>query len=52
VNAVLKEPQVREALLKQGLVTGGGTAEQFGRFIADEGKRWGEIIKRLRITIE
>jgi tripartite-type tricarboxylate transporter receptor subunit TctC len=52
VNAVLKEPHVREALLKQGLIVGGGTPAEFARFIDEEGRRWGGIIQRLGITIE
>lgn len=52
VNAVLKEATVREALLKQGLMVGGGTPAEFRRFIDEEGRRWGAVIKRLGITIE
>ena len=52
VNAVLKDPGVREALLKQGLIVGGGTPAEFKAFIESESKRWGAIIKKVGITIE
>lgn len=52
VNAVLKDPAVREALLKQGLIVGSGTPAEFKRFIDEEGKRWGAVIRKLGITIE
>lgn len=52
VNAVLKDPAVRDALLKQGLIVGGGTAAEFKGFIEREGKSWGAIIKKVGITID
>ena len=52
VNAVMKDPAVREQLLKQGLIIGGGTPAEFKAFIDSEGKRWGAIIKKVGITID
>ena len=52
VNAVMKEPAVREALVKQGLIVGGGTADEFKAFIDSESRKWGEIIKKVGITID
>jgi tripartite-type tricarboxylate transporter receptor subunit TctC len=52
VNAVLKEPGVREALAKQGLIVGGGTPAEFKSFIDSEGKKWGAIIKKVGITVD
>jgi tripartite-type tricarboxylate transporter receptor subunit TctC len=52
VNAVLKDPGVRESLTKQGLVVGGGTAAEFKAFIDSEGSKWGAIIKKNGITID
>ncbi len=52
VNAVLKDPAVRESLAKQGLITGGGSPAEFKAFIDSEGKKWGAIIKRVGITID
>jgi tripartite-type tricarboxylate transporter receptor subunit TctC len=52
VNAVMKDPAVRDALLKQGLIIGGGSATEFGTFIDREAKTWGAIIKKVGITID
>lgn len=52
VNAVLKEPAVREALDKQGLIVGGGSAAEFKAFIDGEGRKWGAIIRQVGITID
>ena len=52
VNAVMKEPAVRELLSKQGLIVGGGTPAEFKAFIDNEGRKWGAIIRRIGITLE
>jgi tripartite-type tricarboxylate transporter receptor subunit TctC len=52
VNAVMKDPAVRAALLKQGLIIGGGSAIEFKAFIDREGKKWGAIIKKVGTTID
>ncbi len=52
VNAVMKDPAVRESFIKQGLLIGGGSAASFKSFIESESKKWGAIIKQVGITIE
>ncbi len=52
VNAVLADPAVREALSRQGLIVGGGTPAEFKAFIDGEARKWGEIIKKVGITID
>ena len=52
VNAVLREPAVRESLHKQGLVPGGGTSAAFKGHIEQESRTWGAIIRRNGITID
>ena len=52
VNAVLKDPAVRDAMVKQGFIIGGGTAAEFKSFIDAEGKQWGAIIKKVGISID
>ena len=52
VNAVLKDPSVREQLAKQGLIVGGGSPADFKAFIESEGKTWGAIIRKVGITVE
>lgn len=52
VNAVLKDPAVRDALARQGLIAGGGSPADFAAFIDAEGRKWGAIIKKNGITID
>lgn len=52
VNAALQDPAVRDLLDKQGLIVGGGSAQQFKTFIDNEGRKWGATIKKVGITIE
>jgi tripartite-type tricarboxylate transporter receptor subunit TctC len=52
VNAVLKDPSVREALARQGLIVGGGSMAGFKAFIEQEGRTWGAIIRRNGITLD
>ena len=52
VNAVMKEPAVRDALAKQGLIVGGGTPAEFKAFIDSEARKWGAIIRKVGITID
>lgn len=52
VNAALKDPAIHAALVKQGLIPGGGSAAEFKAFIASEGGKWGAIIKKVGITVD
>ena len=52
VNAVLKDPAVRDALARQGLIVGGGTAAEFKAFIEAEAAKWSAIIKRAGISLD
>jgi tripartite-type tricarboxylate transporter receptor subunit TctC len=52
VNAVLKDPAVRQMLQKQGLVPGGGSSAEFKAFIDKESRTWGAVIKKVGITID
>jgi tripartite-type tricarboxylate transporter receptor subunit TctC len=52
VNAVLKDPSVRAALTRQGLIVGGGSSAEFKAFIEKESRTWGAIIKKNAITID
>ena len=52
VNTVMKDPAVREQLLKQGLIIGGGTSAEFKAFIESEGRNWGAIIRKVGISID
>lgn len=52
VNAVLKDPGVRDTFARQGLLIGGGSAAEFKAFIDSESRKWGAIIQRVGITID
>jgi tripartite-type tricarboxylate transporter receptor subunit TctC len=45
VIRVLADPEVKQKLLVQGLEARPGTAGEFGRFIDDETRKWGEVIR-------
>ena len=49
-NAALRDPEVRQGLLKLGLEAKGTSAEEFARFIRDEIQRWPPIFQRAGIT--
>jgi tripartite-type tricarboxylate transporter receptor subunit TctC len=51
LQAVLRLPELRERLTQQGAVLRGGTAEQFGRFMAEERNRLGAAIRRAGIVL-
>lgn len=52
VNAVLKDPLVRDLLAQQGLEVGGGSPSEFKSFIASERIKWGSIINATGIKFE
>lgn len=52
VDEVMKDPSVKEMLLRQGLTPAGGTPAQFKSFIDSESAKWGAIIKKVGITID
>jgi tripartite-type tricarboxylate transporter receptor subunit TctC len=45
VNAALADAGVRELLLKQGLVPGGGAPADFRTLVEDESRKWGPLIQ-------
>jgi tripartite-type tricarboxylate transporter receptor subunit TctC len=45
-------PDVQAKLKDQGYALPLGTPEEFGAFVADESKRWGEVIRRANIKME
>jgi tripartite-type tricarboxylate transporter receptor subunit TctC len=52
VNEVMKDKGVRDAFAKQGLIIGGGSADEFKTSIAAESLKWGAIIKKVGISID
>jgi tripartite-type tricarboxylate transporter receptor subunit TctC len=45
VNAALADSGVRELLLKQGLVPGGGAPADFRALVEEESRKWGPLIQ-------
>ena len=45
VIRALTDPEVKQKLQVQGLEARPGTAGEFGKFIDDETRRWGEVIR-------
>jgi tripartite-type tricarboxylate transporter receptor subunit TctC len=43
LNEIIAEPRIRESLTKAGVVVKGSTPQEFGKFMADEYKRWGDV---------
>jgi tripartite-type tricarboxylate transporter receptor subunit TctC len=52
LNAVLKEPDVREKLLAQGSEAVGGTPESLAKAVADELPKWAKLAKDANIKAE
>jgi tripartite-type tricarboxylate transporter receptor subunit TctC len=50
--AVLEFEPVRKQLLDQGMDPAGGTPEQFGALIRSDMEKWGEIGRRLGVTLD
>lgn len=44
-NAVLQSPELKARMLTMGAEIGGGTPEDFGRFMASETRRYAEIVR-------
>ena len=52
ILAVLELADVRKSLLDQGMEPAGGTPEQFGALIKSDMEKWGDIGKRLGVTLD
>lgn len=44
LNAVLRQPEIRELLAKQGMAAAGGTPERFGELVKSELARWSRVV--------
>ncbi len=51
-NTLLKQPDVQEALAKQGMNVAGGTPEQFGSMVKAELERWRRVVDTAKITAD
>ena len=52
MNAILADPDVRETLLKQGLIPTPGRPEDLARLIETDLDRWTKIVRTARIKAD
>ena len=52
INAVLKDPQIREALEKQGMTPVGGPAQRLGDLVRKELPRWARVVNAAGIKAD
>jgi tripartite-type tricarboxylate transporter receptor subunit TctC len=52
VTAVLAKPAVREAAVKLGIAVNVRDPKAFDRFVEDEIKKWGEVVKAANVKVE
>jgi len=45
ITEVVRSPELQERWETMGATAGGGTPDEFRRFLADETDRWGKLIK-------
>ena len=49
INEVLKDPDVLAKFDSLSMLPGGGTPDDMGKFVKEETKRWGEVIRAANI---
>jgi len=52
LNAALADPTVKSRIIEVGTIPEASTPEQYGKMIADDQKRWGDIVRKLALTPE
>ncbi|MFM9888511.1 MAG: tripartite tricarboxylate transporter substrate binding protein [Burkholderiales bacterium] len=52
INAMLKQPDIQEALTKQGMNVAGGTAESFSILVKTELERWRRVVDAAKISAD
>ncbi|CAM3980100.1 Bug family tripartite tricarboxylate transporter substrate binding protein [Bordetella muralis] len=52
LNNILQDPEVQRAIADTGSQAGGGTPEDFAKFIASETRKWAEVIQKGNITLQ
>jgi tripartite-type tricarboxylate transporter receptor subunit TctC len=52
IQAAVRDPAVRAKVEEQGAEPVGGTPEEFEAFIRREIARWGEVIRRAKVTVD
>jgi tripartite-type tricarboxylate transporter receptor subunit TctC len=52
LRAVIDLPEVRRSLLEQGMDPAPGTPEEFGALIKSDMEKWGEVGRRLGVSLD
>jgi len=52
MNALLRQPDVRELLAKQGMAPGGGPPERFGEMVRQDLARWSRVVSAAGIKAD
>ena len=52
INTVLREPQIREALEKQGMTPAGGPSQRMGELVKKELPRWNRVVSAAGIKAD
>jgi len=52
VTSALARPELREAATKLGIAVNVRDAASFDRFVAEEIRKWGEVVKAANVKIE
>jgi tripartite-type tricarboxylate transporter receptor subunit TctC len=52
IESILQDPEMRVWLQSQGFEPAGGDARMFARFISDEIRKWGEVVKASGAKLE
>jgi tripartite-type tricarboxylate transporter receptor subunit TctC len=52
INQALRDPDVVTRFAAGSIEAIGGTPEEFGRYVASEIKRWGDVVRAARIPVE
>jgi len=52
VNEALKDPETRKRFDALHLLPGGGSPVEMKKFVQEETKRWGEVIRAANVTVE
>jgi tripartite-type tricarboxylate transporter receptor subunit TctC len=52
LNDLLQQPDIREAMAKQGVDAAGGPPERMATLLADELKLWSDVVRRGKISAE
>jgi tripartite-type tricarboxylate transporter receptor subunit TctC len=52
IGQIVRQDDVRARLEGMGTVPVGNSPEEFERFIADETRKWGDVIRRAKVTLD